>query len=151
MHAAGAGGGECVAGSGRGPYGTWANVYEVRGKGLGCHAPATHLLHTCFTPAPHLPHTRRCHELLRLLLELLQHSSRHAAPASSPAVRTQLYGCLLHYLQYCRGSRLGTSSTPAVLEAVLQGWAAGPALTGESVQGAASRLDATQVSRSLLY
>ena len=39
---------------------------------------------------------RRCHELLRLLLELLA-LSRRVQP-----VRVQLYAALLQYLQFCR-------------------------------------------------
>lgn len=60
----------------------------------------------------------RCHELLRSLLDLLQRARREA-----PALRVQLYGCLLQYMQYCRGSRLG-ACTPVVLEAVIEGWTA---------------------------
>jgi hypothetical protein len=56
--------------------------------------------------------------MLRALLQLL-HRSRRMQP-----VRVQLYGALLQYLQYCRGSKL-SSCTPMVLEAVLEGWAAG--------------------------
>ena len=54
--------------------------------------PHTHThthTHTCATP-------RRCHELLRLLLELLA-LSRRVQP-----VRVQLYAALLQYLQFCR-------------------------------------------------
>jgi len=60
--------------------------------------------------APH-----RCHELLRLLLELLA-LSRRVQP-----VRVQLYAALLQYLQFCRGSKLSSTCSPLVLEAVLQG------------------------------
>jgi hypothetical protein len=38
----------------------------------------------------------RCHDLLRLLLDLLLHMRR------TQAVRLQLYAALLQYLQFCR-------------------------------------------------
>jgi hypothetical protein len=60
----------------------------------------------------------RCHELLRCTLELLQRSRR------TQPVRVQLYGALLQYLQYCRGSKL-SAAAPVVLEAVLEGWGLG--------------------------
>ncbi|KAJ9507657.1 hypothetical protein QJQ45_019155, partial [Haematococcus lacustris] len=54
----------------------------------------------------------RCHELLRLLLELLARARR------SQLVRVQLYAALLQYLQFCRGSKLGGCS-PLVLSALM--------------------------------
>ncbi|GAX76338.1 hypothetical protein CEUSTIGMA_g3784.t1 [Chlamydomonas eustigma] len=80
----------------------------------------------------------RCHELLRTLLDVLQLSRR------AQGVRVQLYGCLLQYMQYCRGSKLASCS-PTVLESLLEGISgATPALNGEPSNAAAIRLDANQ-------
>jgi hypothetical protein len=80
----------------------------------------------------------RCHELLRMLLEVLQRSRR------AQAVRVQLYGCLLQYMHYCRGSKMASCS-PTVLESVLAGISGtGSALGGTPSTAAAARLDANQ-------
>ena len=59
----------------------------------GCPLTPLNLL-SSHTKPPHASPSLRCHEMLRVLLELLQRSRRE-----QPALRVQLYGCLLQYLQ----------------------------------------------------
>lgn len=76
----------------------------------------------------------KCHELLRLLLELIQRSRR------IQPVRVQLYGALLQFLHFSRGSKL-SSCTPAVLDALLAG---AESAVGNGNAAAVARLDSSQ-------
>ena len=79
----------------------------------------------------------RCHSLLRLILDLTLSSTK------TPPLRAQLYGTLLQYLQYARGSK-ASSCAPVVMIATCQGWSSNSKPDLPSAVKSASIVDANQ-------